>query len=140
MEDKRIYVFVPKTVQVITAAPSILEESVKNISMVHGRLIAQGVHIGRILGHYMESLHLPYEDITTIVLSVRNSKELTKVTREVENIFLNYEHNINIKKFFDKNVKLYETEESVHSITLVGPVMQAERNIMDYAMGHLELY
>lgn len=151
-EELRIYVLVPETVQT-EVTPWLPEDShhihqlaafgltpqkeVMNTKMVAGRLVAQGVHVGRKLGHQAASVNSDYTDITTIVLSVRNSKELTKVSKEVQHILHFLSDAVLYEEFHDTNPKLYGTCDKVHTITAFGPVTKAE---MESAIGYLELY
>ena len=149
MEDKRIYALVPQTVQILHQAPPVRDEydipgidEIVSVPMVHGRLIAQGVHVGRMLGHFAERLKIPYESITTIVLAVRNSRELRKVSTEVLGRLsalktLNPTETLLYEEFHDTNFGLYGTRDRVHTITAFGPVT---RESVENAIGHLDLY
>ena len=155
MNDERIYVIVPQTVQVTHKGldvseefpppedsyhPEVFEDIVETFPMVHGRLIAQGVHIGRKLGHWAETNGIPYEDVTTIVLSVRNSKELRKVSNEIEKIANSLSYHIPYEEFHDTNFPFYGTNEKVHTITAIGRVTPEIREMLEDAIGYLELY
>jgi hypothetical protein len=147
MSDERIYVIVPKTVQVQSPShwgygvtDTLSEE--KSHPMVAGRLIAQGVHVGRLLERIFANSGVPYREITTITLSVRNSKELTKVSNEAKSLLLkNDPHGCNLRytygEFHDTNYEFYGTEQKIHTITAIGPVT---REAVEDAIGHLELY
>ena len=148
MSEKRIYVLVPQTVQVSVPDQSTtaeigmaVESKIKSFKMVAGRLIAQGFHIGRLLGYYQSKYNMPYEEITAITLSVRNSKELRKVSDEVINILnttaTDERKSISYEEFYDTNPGFYETSEEVHTITAVGPV---SREFLESALGHLDLF
>jgi peptidyl-tRNA hydrolase len=134
-EEKRIYIVVPETVQVQrrTCLPW-------NVSMEPGRLMAQCAHVARKLeNQQLEHMHEQtgtvsrYKEMTTIVLSVRNSKELEKVAREAADAteFFHY------FPFRDTNPGFYGTTEKVFTAFAVGPVTQSE---MDPILGHLPLY
>jgi hypothetical protein len=143
MNDERIYVIVPQTVQVMHHYPSILGETpyeVESMPMVHGRLIAQGVHVGRMLGYWMNLHNVDYKEITTIVLAVRNSKELAKVSREIQAVVNSLPFTVPYEEFHDTNSEFYGTEEKVHTITAVGPLSPEVREMLENALGHLELY
>jgi hypothetical protein len=138
MEDKRIYVLVPETVQVEVPSRWGYGEGTtetKSYPMVARRLISQGVHIGRMLGNW--SFNRGNPEITTITLSVRNTKELRKVSDEVQAILRHAEEHIAYEEFHDTNIGFYETTEKVHTITSFGPVTREE---VESAIGHLELY
>ena len=147
MENERFYVIVPQTVQILHPAPPLRDEfdiqgvdEITSVPMVHGRLIAQGVHVGRIIGHYFASRGIPYRDVTTITLAVRNSKELRKVSNELRKTaetLLNADIDVGYEEFHDHNPGLYNTLDRVHTITIVGPV---QREMVEDGIGHLELY
>lgn len=146
LEGERFYAIVPETAQtsIVNWSP---EDShhpgfqgavdIKNTKMVAGRLIAQGIHVGRMIGHVFQNAQVPYRDITTIVLSVRNSKELRKVSDEIHQHVVNFPFEIGFAEFHDENPDLYLVPDKVHTITLVGPVLKEE---LESAIGHLELY
>jgi hypothetical protein len=109
MNDERIYVIVPQTVQSEITSESAhwddmrpddepIETQIQNNKMVAGRLIAQGVHVGRLLERIFANSGISYREITTITLSVRNSKELTKVSAEIKAALLkNDPHGMNVR-------------------------------------------
>ena len=150
MSDERIYVIVPQTVQVThpgkwvfpngIGIPEQLPDTVESYSMVAGRLIAQGVHIGRMLGYWLTSRNIPYEDVTTIVLSVRNTKELRKVSDEILGVLNSAASNVGYEEFHDTNFEFYGTDKKVHTITAVGPIKPEVREMLESAISHLELY
>ena len=154
MADKRFYVIVPKSVQVVEEYPvsefyldggrnpASINKVIKSIPMCHGRLMAQNVHIGRKVGHLIERLGFPYEDTTTIVLSVRNSKELSKVSNEIANSLspVSKDDLVVYEEFHDHNPEFYGTQDKVHTITIVGPVSPEGREKLESAIGHLDLY
>lgn len=141
MTDERIYVIVPETVQVEIRPTGwrkfFYSSRNKSVDMVSGRLIAQGVHVGRILGHWFAKHNIPYRDITAIVLSVRNTKELRKVSDEALAIVHHMPHTVAYEEFHDTNEAFYGTTDSPHTITVFGPV---DRETMEDVIGHLELY
>ena len=140
--EERIYIIVPKTVQTIQTAPDpdgwSEKSEVRNIRMESGRLMAQCSHVGRKLEHQFED---EYREITTIVLSVRNSRELKKVTKEIAEYLMVTNPCMKLPArcttFEDTNPDLYGTFHKVHTATAVGPVTQ---EFMDPVIGHLELY
>jgi hypothetical protein len=143
MNDERIYVIVPQTVQVPYQSIWNLgqpTDEVESFPMVHGRLIAQGVHVGRMLGYWMNLHNVDYKEITTIVLAVRNSKELAKVSREIQAVVNSLPFTVPYEEFHDTNSEFYGTEEKVHTITAVGPLSPEVREMLENALGHLELY
>jgi hypothetical protein len=151
MTDDRIYVIVPETVQVtipgkwdfpngVNAPAEQLPDTVESYSLVPGRLIAQGVHIGRKIGAWLAQREIPYEDVTTIVLSVRNTKELRKVSTEMSVALSLHALNVGYQEFHDTNLEFYGTDATVHTITAVGPLSPEVREKLEDSMGHLELY
>jgi hypothetical protein len=131
MTDERIYVLVPETVQV-TVHPKrwvkwFRRSYTRTVHMESGRLIAQGVHVGCMLGD-------KYANVPTIVLSVRNTKELRKVSDEAAELVL---RGTAYAEFYDTNEPFYGTADRVHTITAFGPVTKEE---VDSVLGHLELY
>lgn len=149
MVDERIYVIVPQTVQVVRPAePAAFSdeldgaETVESFPMVHGRLIAQGVHVGRLLERMFGNAGMAYREITTITLVVRNSKELAKVSREANAALRkNDSFGESIRWFYgefhDHNPGFYGTNNRVQTITAFGPTT---RVVVEDAIGHLELY
>ncbi len=144
----RFYVFVPETVQTtvdssfLYVVNNFMARDIHSINrstrMVAGRLIAQGVHIGRKLENYRAVHGIPWLDITTIVLSVRNTKELTKVSNEVELAVGDMDNpDVFYEKYYDTNFDLYGTKDKVHTATIVGPVYKEN---LESVIGHLELY
>lgn len=160
MSDKRFYVIVPETVQVVVKGAidknywseiwncsadrfkhqNIFQDDVKTFKMVPGRLLAQTFHIGRLIEHIREEqFHLPYSEETAISLSVRNTKELTKISDDLEKNFINIHKNglYFFERFYDTNKNFYGNDRKVHTATAIGLVTQEE---MDEFIGHLELY
>jgi hypothetical protein len=149
MTEERIYVIVPQSVQIVRVAVSAAYtdegsgvEEVESFPMVHGRLIAQGFHVGRLLERMFSNAGMAYREITAITLAVRNSKELTKVSSEAKALLnANDPHGENFRWFYgefhDHNPGFYGTDNRVHTITAFGPTT---REIVEDAIGHLELY
>jgi hypothetical protein len=126
-EEKRIYVLLPLTVQVPPGGH--LSRKPVSIPMEAGRLMAQGEHV--VSKMRMENIDIYGKDpITTINLSVRNSAELTKVMRELE-------EELNIERFRDKNPEFYGTPFTVLTAVCTVPVF---RSWVEDVIGHLELY
>ncbi len=134
--EERIYVIVPKTVQV---APP--DSSTVSIAMEPGRLMAQCAHVVSA----MRGNHCIDGDaaITTIVLSVRNTREL-KLIREAlaqdsltGTAGIEADHRYWIQSFHDSNPPFYGTEEPVLTAICTTPVCKAD---VDAVIGHLELY
>jgi peptidyl-tRNA hydrolase len=123
MSEKRFYLIVPNTVDTPYKGTFVMEP---------GRLMAQCCHIGRKLQAGMTQ----YEEVTTIVLSVRNSKELRKVSDELASGFRTG-WNTNYQEFHDTNPVLYGTDSEIHTVTGIGPISKED---IDFAIGHLELY
>jgi hypothetical protein len=157
MEEKRFYILVPETVQITSTFDNIdlsktdqldtfSEVAVKTVKMSAGRLIAQAFHIGRKIENYRVNKFLKesnggrlkdhYEEITAIDLSVRNTKELEKVSNEID-ASIDACSGIFYAEFWDTNSDVYGTTEKVHTATAVGPVTRDE---LENAIGHLELY
>lgn len=155
MEEKRFYILVPETVQItskvthydLLTGDSSDEEHIKSVKMSAGRLIAQAFHIGRKIENTRALMSavgfLPYTEITAIDLSVRNTKELKKVSTEIKNTISDRQLNLigrdglYYEEFYDTNQDVYGTFEKVHTATVVGPI---SREILENAIGHLELY
>ena len=141
MGDKRLYILVPLTVQVEQMGDV---PYTKTIRMESGRLMAQCSHVGRrwentmaeIANAMNDSTGFPYEEITTIVLSVRNSKELAKVTDELMEYAAGHA-DIAVEVFMDTNAMFYGTTEKVPTATIIGQVYSGD---VDHIIGHLELY
>lgn len=140
--EKRFYVIVPKTVQVerkervqfgFNDWRNILVKD--TVPMEAGRLMAQAFHVARKIDLYRYKATNKYEEITTIVLSVRNSAELKKVTTELFNLSLGKQTGVDV--FCDTNPEFYGTLERVHTVSAIGPVTKEE---VEEAIGHLELY
>ena len=149
MEEKvvpveRLYVIVPQSVQVeIPAGELGIWEYLPRIQstlMEPGRLMAQVRHVGAKLAYDMAADNVPWRDITTIVLSVRNSKELEKVTTELEEVVYNDSNLFSayLTEYSDINPEFYGTNDRVHTATIVGPVPSSET--LDSVIGHLPLY
>jgi len=139
---ERIYVIVPETVQTPfehSDASGFSEPEFNTCYMSPGRLMAQSFHAARILQQELSyNLSTDYRDITTIVLSVRNSKELRKVSNE---LLRWHDENPDVAafvEFCDENLEFYGTVAKVHTATAIGPV--ADSMVLDEIIGHLELY
>lgn len=128
-EDTRIYVVVPHTVQVTQGRGTKQTEVTK--VMEPGRLMAQVAHVVSKMRTSDETL-AQYGScpITTIVLSVRNSRELAKVWDELYGPTL-------ASRFYDENPDFYGTSSSVLTAVCTFP---ATRSDVEHALGHLELY
>jgi hypothetical protein len=137
--EKRFYILVPETVQATTVVETSTDtnpvETVNSFRMVAGRLLAQAFHIGRKIESWRCRLNVPYEEITAISLSVRNTRELQKVSKEIANSTLPY--GCFFDTFFDTNPDFYGTSDRVQTATVVGPVLKED---LDEVIGHLELY
>lgn len=130
VEDKRFYVIVPETVQTELVSKQ----------MEVGRLMAQLMHMGRAVERRRASANLPYEDVTTIILAARNTKELNKVHSELEIVRQVPGSNVPafpLSIYRDHNPLVYQTPERVLTALCVGPI---EKSVVDGVIGHLELY
>ena len=78
--------------------------------------------------------------MTTIVLSVRNTKELRKVSNEILSVVNSLSHMIPYEEFHDENIGFYGTSDKIHTITAIGCVTPEIREMLESAIGHLELY
>jgi len=151
--EKRIYILVPETVQILVPEQydfsdhaawlrdqtyNYFPEYLETIQMESGRLMAQAFHVGRKIERSYS--YKKYEEITAIVLAVRNTKELEKVGNEISGSIrrtstLNC--NFQYEEFWDHNPEFYGTEERIHTITAFGPTTQEQ---MESFIGHLNLY
>ncbi len=129
MKYKQIYIIVPETVQV---TPGKNQKIVNHCEMVPGRLMAQCEHVGRKLQAEGDDMALGFEDITAIVLSVRNSKELAKVCNHLNEIKDNC-----VTFYGDTNYAFYGTRRKVLTALAVVATFEGE---FDAAIDHLPLY
>lgn len=139
--EDRIYIIVPQTVQVGKGKRQ------RNIAMPAGRLMAQCSHVGR----KMERLDAivdasavmsykepspkklaPYREVTTIVLGVRNTKELKLMGK----LLYNRLGRNGVHSFEDTDRKFYGTKEKVMTAICTLPV---DWHSLDDLIGHLEL-
>lgn len=127
VEEKRIYVIVPHTVLVTTKVGRALKP--KMLSMEPGRLMAQVAHVVSKLRMSLKETE-GNAPITTIVLSVRNSRELFKVWDDLVKYTL-------VEHFRDSNPEFYGTKGQVLTAICTVPVTRSE---VAEALGHLELY
>jgi len=141
LSEERIYVIVPMTVQVTPP-----DSSPRSIAMEPGRLMAQCAHVvskmraAQTQRGDWDTLHNP---ITTIVLSVRNSREL-KMIREAliqdgltSTAGIDAERRYWVESFNDTNPPFYGTDAVVLTAICTTPVCKAD---VDAVIGHLELY
>jgi hypothetical protein len=110
--------------------------------MEHGRVIAQGFHVGRLIESMRAELGIKYEEVTAISLAVRNSREMHKVLSELnwlqrENTAENGAVPFQVATFWDENQPVYETSDRLLTAIVAGPVL---KSLVDSAIGHLELY
>ena len=129
-EEKRIYILVPKTVDVGRGEIRCMEA---------GRLMAQCAHVAR----KMENAEVQvlednkgydvsaYQEITTIVLSVRNSRELQFMYD------LLYVVPWPVFRFEDINPEFYGTKARVLTAICTAPMPVSLANKY---LGHLDLY
>jgi hypothetical protein len=125
-EEKRIYVIVPKTVQVTVQGKK------KTVYMEPGRLTAQAVHVGRKLENdrCMKGIR-SYEEITTIVLGVRNTREMEIIAGLFATL------GIFPTCFHDTNPLFYGTRAQVLTAMCTEPL---DSSVAESAIGHLELF
>lgn len=150
--DKKIYVLVPLSVQFEETiaglgCPGTLTNELVSKKNTSGYLAAQAVHAGRLVDRQLARIGYGTGPITTIVLTVRNSKELRKVELEVMDELdgdISGEFrptDVAFARFEDTNEAVYGRDVwgeliKVHTATAFGPVT-SER--MDAMIGHLEL-
>jgi hypothetical protein len=145
-EQERIYIIVPETVQNEVSmfdselALFPMQPEIKTVTrkMEPGRLMAQCAHATRKLQHFLDENGGDYRDITTIVLGVRNSKELVKVTNELYTKWRVMENKPILTTFEDSNPQFYGTDAKVQTAVIIGPV--ANSQVLDDVIGQLELY
>lgn len=132
---RKFFVILPETVQ-------FGENNEFSYTMEFGRLVAQAVHVARKLERHEANYAMmkqtskeiiPYEEVTTITLSVRNSKELAKVYREVKETW--YGTDFTVETFHDTNKDLFG-DYKVQTAVMFGPVTSEE---VDISIGHLPL-
>ena len=123
-QEEKIFVIVPLSVQVEAKHGDEI-----TIRMPVGRLAAQTAHVVSAM-RLSEESPTGDEPITTIVLTVRNSKELSKVLRE-----LNYGE-IAYSTFHDQDEKFYGTKDDVFTAICTWPCTKDQ---VDDIIGHLEL-
>jgi hypothetical protein len=131
-ESLRFYVIVPETVQC---------DPFESHPMVAGCLMAQSFHIGRVV-ESRRALHgIAHEDVTTIVLSVRNTLELDKVYHELElkRLADSVDGNdlLPLSIYQDHNPKTYKVDDRVMTAICIGPVLPSAVRAQ---IGHLDLY
>lgn len=125
--EKRIYVIVPETVQVTQRGGKVVTRRMES-----GRLMAQCAHVVTRLRLYPDiNARFENKPVTTIVLSVRNSRELSKVTRGLMEVCATF-------TFDDTNPPFYGTRKGVHTATAIGPLVKTPE--IDAVIDHLELY
>jgi peptidyl-tRNA hydrolase len=131
-EEKRIYILVPKWVDTVRG---------KRVCMEHGRLMAQCAHVARkmelaqVLPRYDKGCEVhdavEYEEITTIVLSVRNSRELEFMYKQL------YGVPWPVYRFEDTNLEFYGTKARILTAVCTAPMPVS---LASKLLGHLELY
>lgn len=138
-EEPRIYVLLPEGVQVQQDE----DGEFKSRYMVPGRLMAQGEHVTGLMrgceylyhGHDNKILINP---ITTINLSVRNSRELDFMQNLLIEAARKQETpTFRVYQFFDDGAEFYGTKNKVKTAVCTTPVL---RSAIDAVIGHLELY
>jgi hypothetical protein len=125
-EGKVIYVLLPHTVQYETM------DKFEDKKLSAGMLAAQTGHVVSCMR--TESFILKRygrQPITTLTFSVRNSKEMDKVRRDLDAL------GVNTWTFYDKNPGFYGTSEDIPTAVCTEPVF---RSWVASAIDHLELY
>lgn len=123
IEEKRIYVIVPETVQVRVRGKN------KTVLMESGRLTAQSVHVARKMENEIGNTYIEY---TTIVLGVRNSEELALIFKLLQEC----DGDFSVYTYADLNPTFYGTRERVWTAICTSPVLPSQ---VKSAVGHLEL-
>ena len=144
--EKRIYVLVPKTVQVMVKPSRRSPAERVSFDMESGRLMAQNLHIGRLMEYarmmvehdayvYCNGRHLmpKYEEITGIDLAMRNSGELVFY----RNLLLARLGKDGVFEFSDQNPDFNGTNDRVLTSVCTCPVLKSE---VEDLLGHLPLY
>lgn len=142
-EEPRIYVIVPETVQVLGP-----KKTIRSITMEPGRLMAQVAHVtgrmrlDRAFRKYDQNKLGPvrdwiqYEEITTVVLSVRNVRALERVHEDLVDCARMYDLP-GPYVFEDHNPSVYGIRGRLLTAVCTAPVLRSQ--IM-YAIDYLELY
>ena len=151
IDERRIYVIVPHTVQASDPSDG---TPLASVTMSPGRLMAQAAHVvsqmrgdesqrtrPRIAGYDI------FKTTTTIVLSARNSKELDLLRRmliehssggiEAMNSENPPEEKFGVCWFYDINAPFYGTDAGVQTAVCTTPVFAYQ---VEAVLGHLELY
>lgn len=132
-EEKRIYVVVAETVQ---------PDEFTSVDQVPGRLAAQCAHVVskvRVLMMASQSRgeYHPLQPITTIVLSVKDSKELRHIQRMLERL------NILHAFFVDTNEDVYgwnHASNAPYRLTTAVATFPVTKFEIDDVLGHLPLW
>jgi hypothetical protein len=135
--EQRIYIIVPEKITIRNKTKKL---PALEYLMEHGRAIAQAVHVARKLESQfaMGNSIYNYEVLTTIVLSVRNSKELALISNALythDEDSTNYDNKY--AEFSDTNPNVYGTDQSYLTAIAFGPTTAEE---MEPILGHLELW
>jgi hypothetical protein len=129
-EEERFYVIVPEVAMAGVLYP-----------MEPGRLMAQTFHLGRVVEHRRALAGADREDVTTIVLAARNTKELEKILSELVLKQLDNELKelppFAVSAYRDHNPPVYMTPDKTLTAVCVGPV---KKSIVDSILGHMELF
>lgn len=123
----------PETVQFIGAVPGSQARGKvqRSLTLPHGMLMAQAAHV---VSKMRVDRKTEFGDcpITTIVLGVRNSKELFKIGLEL----IKYK-SARIWQFHDTNESLYGGNAEVLTAICTEPI---EKSKIEDEIGHLELF
>jgi hypothetical protein len=132
---KAIYVLVPATVTVLHGR----QHTPVVIPMAAGRLMAQNSHVTSLMRgteylKHKDGTNLLIAPITTIVLSVRNSRELDFMQKVLRRHGREAKKPYSVYEFFDENLLLYGTKAGVKSVICTTPV---DRAVIAEVVGHL---
>jgi hypothetical protein len=136
-EDKRIYFIVPETVQVDIPR----RKRANTVRMEPGRLAMQAVHVA--LEMYESVLNRNrkakgYGQLTAIMLSVRNSRELAKIEAELRSHASSFGiPSYEVYSFSDVNPDLYGINGRVQTAICTTPI---EKSMIEPVIGHLERF
>lgn len=129
VDQRRIYVLLPQTVQVPQGRGS--HKKIVTKKMESGRLMAQVGHVVTQLRTDPDVLQeYGRKPLTTITLAVRNSRELTKLMGDLSAV-------TSVWDFEDDNLPFYGTKRKVRTAVATAPVYREQ---VDDLLGHLERY
>lgn len=136
-EDKRIYFIVPEAVQVTIPR----RKRAYTVRMESGRLAMQAVHVALEMYESVMSTNRKakgYDQLTAIMLSVRNSRELAMIEAELRSHAAGSGiPHFEVYSFSDVNPDLYRIKGRVQTAICTTPI---EKSVVDPVIGHLERY